>query len=84
LIGHRRNLDRHCDVIVITTATKVDHVTVVRILQDANEVALAEALAVTPKQLERLLADAARRNGTIARREDRDRTRDEAKRFLAR
>ena len=80
LVGHRLRLGGTRDLEVVAAATQVDHVVVVRVLEDAREVALAEALAVATEQLARLGADDARAHCLIARderlrrRDARDRT----------
>ena len=69
LLRDRGDLHRQRDLVVIAATTQIDDVAVVRVLQDADEVALAQALAVATEKLERLLAHATRRNGAIAGRE---------------
>jgi hypothetical protein len=72
------------DLVVITTTPQVDDVTVMSVLENANEVPLAQAFAVAAKQLERLRPDATCWYSAIARRERRNRAPDERKRFLTR
>ena len=66
LVGHWSRLRGHGDLIVVTPTTQVDDIAVVRVLEDAHEIPLAEALAIPPQQLERLLANVARGNGSLA------------------
>ena len=56
LLGNGCHLRRQCDLVVVAAPAEVDQVGVVRVAQDAAEEPVTEALAVTPKEFERLAA----------------------------
>jgi hypothetical protein len=66
LFGDRRNLHRQGYLVVVSPASQIDDLGVVRVAQDGGEVALAQALAVAAQQLESAGAKGLRRHAAAA------------------
>src|SRR6185437_13581984 len=50
LVDHRRCRRGGCDLVVVTTTPQIDDIGIVRVLKDADEVSLAQALTVAAEQ----------------------------------
>lgn len=69
LLGDRRSFGRACDLEVVATTAEIDDAFVVRVLENANEHPIAEALGIAAEQIARATTHVARANGFVARRE---------------